>query len=87
MYHDSLKDKEVASLDFGFTLREQNYRENLKSAQRTRGLRSQVKLNRAILFFVDEIHMTVGAGSNRRPDGRVAKEVRSVEAEMDGRGK
>ncbi len=59
---ESLKDKEVVSLDLGLLLAGTKYRGEFE--ERLRGLMKEIeKANGKIILFIDEIHTIVGAGS------------------------
>lgn len=59
---DSLKDKEVVSLDLGSLLAGTKYRGEFE--ERLKGIMKEIdKAEGKIILFVDEIHMIVGAGS------------------------
>jgi len=59
---DSLKDKEIVSLDLGSLLAGTKYRGEFE--ERLRGIMKEIeKADGKIILFIDEIHMIVGAGS------------------------
>lgn len=59
---DSLKDKEVVSLDLGSLLAGTKYRGEFE--ERLKGIMKEIdKAEGKVILFVDEIHMIVGAGS------------------------
>lgn len=59
---DSLKDKEIVSLDLGSLLAGTKYRGEFE--ERLKGIMKEIdKAEGRIILFVDEIHMIVGAGS------------------------
>ncbi len=59
---DSLKDKEVVSLDLGSLLAGTKYRGEFE--ERLKGIMKEIdKAEGKIILFVDEIHMIVGAGA------------------------
>ncbi len=59
---ESLKDKEVVSLDLGLLLAGTKYRGEFE--ERLRGLMKEIeKADGKIILFIDEIHTIVGAGS------------------------
>lgn len=59
---DSLKDKEIVSLDLGSLLAGTKYRGEFE--ERLRGIMKEIeKADGQIILFIDEIHMIVGAGS------------------------
>jgi ATP-dependent Clp protease ATP-binding subunit ClpB len=60
---ESLKDKEVVSLDLGLLLSGTKYRGEFE--ERLRGIMKEIeKSNGKIILFIDEIHTIVGAGSS-----------------------
>jgi len=60
---ESLKDKEVVSLDLGLLLSGTKYRGEFE--ERLRGIMKEIeKSNGNIILFIDEIHTIVGAGSS-----------------------
>jgi ATP-dependent Clp protease ATP-binding subunit ClpB len=60
---DSLKDKEVVSLDLGLLLSGTKYRGEFE--ERLRGIIKEIeKSDNKIILFIDEIHTIVGAGSS-----------------------
>jgi len=60
---ESLKDKEVVSLDLGLLLSGTKYRGEFE--ERLRGMMKEIeKSNGKIILFIDEIHTIVGAGSS-----------------------
>ncbi len=59
---DSLKDKEIVSLDLGSLLAGTKYRGEFE--ERLRGIMKEIeKADGKIVLFIDEIHMIVGAGA------------------------
>lgn len=59
---DSLKDKEIVSLDLGSLLAGTKYRGEFE--ERLRGIMKEIeKADGNIVLFIDEIHMIVGAGA------------------------
>lgn len=59
---DSLKDKEIVSLDLGSLLAGTKYRGEFE--ERLRGIIKEIeKADGKIILFIDEIHMIVGAGA------------------------
>jgi len=57
---ESLKDKEVVSLDLGLLLSGTKYRGEFE--ERLRGMMKEIeKSNGKIILFIDEIHTIVGA--------------------------
>lgn len=58
---DSLKDKEIYSLQMGALLAGTKYRGEFE--QRIQNILEQVKNNPQIILFIDEIHTLIGAGS------------------------
>ena len=64
---DSLKDKELVSLDLGSLLAGTKYRGEFE--ERLKGIMKEIeKANGKVILFIDEIHMIVGAGAS---DGSV----------------
>jgi len=60
---ESLKDKEVVSLDLGLLLSGTKYRGEFE--ERLRGIMKEIeRSNGQIILFIDEIHTIVGAGSS-----------------------
>jgi len=60
---ESLKDKEVVSLDLGLLLSGTKYRGEFE--ERLRGIMKEIeRSNGKIILFIDEIHTIVGAGSS-----------------------
>jgi ATP-dependent Clp protease ATP-binding subunit ClpB len=60
---ESLKDKEIVSLDLGLLLSGTKYRGEFE--ERLRGIMKEIeKMDGKIILFIDEIHTIVGAGSS-----------------------
>lgn len=60
---DSLKDKEIVSLDLGSLLAGTKYRGEFE--ERMRGIMKEIeKADGKVVLFIDEIHMIVGAGAS-----------------------